>query len=86
MKLYLRNIKKGFGTNSSSYHSTIVLTLKEFEKWKSGKIKIDKWGDGYEEDMITYDEWGNYYETDITYYTSPSGDELVILCEHGFDG
>lgn len=77
MKLYLRNIKKGFATNSSSYHSTLIMTEEEYEKWVNGEIVIDD---------ISYDEWGDYYETDVTYYTSPSGDKLVILCEHGFDG
>lgn len=76
MKLYLRNIKKGFATNSSSYHSTLIMTEEEYEKWVNGEIVIDN---------ISYDEWGDYCETDVTYYTSPSGDKLVILCEHGFD-
>lgn len=33
MKLYLRNVKKGFATNSSSYHSTLILTDDEYQKW-----------------------------------------------------
>jgi hypothetical protein len=82
MQLYLRNIKKGFATNSSSYHSTIVLTEEEYNKWTKGEITIENdWGD-----EVTYDEWGGEYETDTTHYTSPSGDKLVIICEHGYNG
>lgn len=82
IKLFLRNIKKGFATNSSSYHSTLILTEEEYEKWTTGKIKVEN---DYEE-QISYEEWGEDYETDITRYTSPSGDKLVILCEHGYNG
>lgn len=86
IKLFLRNIKKGFATNSSSYHSTLILTEEEYEKWTKGEIKIDKYGDGDEYDFITYDEWGEDYETEVRKYTTPRGDKIVILCEYGYDG
>lgn len=79
--MYLRNIKKGFATNSSSYHSTLIITESEYEKWMNGEITIQN---SYDED-ITYDEWGENYECEVTRYTSPSGDKIVILCEHGSD-
>lgn len=40
-KLFLRNIKKGFATNSSSYHSTLILTKDEYEKWSNNEITIE---------------------------------------------
>ncbi len=81
-KLFLRNIKKGFATNSSSYHSTLILSEEEYEKWEKGEIKVeDHYGD-----MITYDDWeSDSYEEDFTRYTSPSGDKLVILCKYGYE-
>ena len=81
VKLYIRNIKKGFATNSSSYHSTLILTEDEYEKWKSGEINIQS----EYNDEVSYEDWGYDYETEVTRYTSPSGDKLVILCEHGTD-
>lgn len=82
LDLYIRNIKKGFATNSSSYHSTLILTDEEYEKWVNGLITI-KNNYNYE---IDYEEWcEEEYESDITRYTSPSGDKLVILCLHGTD-
>lgn len=80
-ELVVRNVKMGFATNSSSYHSTLILTEEEYNKWVDGKIKIED----YYGDEVSYDEWGNGSETNITRYTSPSGDKLVILCEHGYN-
>lgn len=57
----------------------MILTEEEYNKWVDGKINIED----YYGDEVSYDEWGNDSETDITRYTSPSGDKLVILCEHG---
>ncbi len=62
LKLFLRNIKKGFATNSSSYHSTLILTEDEFNKWKNGEVKINNINyDVFESDE--YDE-----ETGLYYY------------------
>ena len=36
-QLFVRNAKKGFATNSSSYHSTIIFTEEEFENGKMEK-------------------------------------------------
>ena len=85
-KLFLRNIKKGFATNSSSYHSTLILSEEDFEKWKNGENIVEN-DDYYDEDdskYVSYEDYGYDYETDITRYTSPSGDKLVIICTHGY--
>ncbi|MEK4006504.1 hypothetical protein [Paenibacillus sp. FSL H3-0333] len=80
--LFLRNIKKGFATNSSSYHSTLVLTKEEYDKWVSGETTVENdWGS-----QISYDDWGSEYETDERNYTTPNGEKIVILCEYGYDG
>lgn len=80
--LFLRNIKKGFATNSSSYHSTLVLTEEEYNKWVSGTVKVkNDW-----DDEVSYEDWGNEYETETTRYTTPSGEKIVILCEYGYNG
>ena len=80
-ELVVRNVKMGFATNSSSYHSTLILTEEEYNKWVDGKIKIED----YYGDEVSYDECGNDSETNISRYTSPSGDKLVILCEHRYN-
>lgn len=38
--------------------------------------------------LMTYNEYRDHYsnlEFDTTYYTSPSGDKLVIACAYGYD-
>lgn len=80
--LFLRNIKKGFATNSSSYHSTVVLDQEEYDKWVAGEIAVEIRGDEQ-----TYEEWQDdeYGETDVTTHTTPNGDSIVIICVHGSD-
>lgn len=78
-KLFIRNIKKGFATNSSSYHSTLILTEEEYEKWTNNEITIED----YYGDEISYEDFDENYETDVTRYTSPSGDKIVVICQHG---
>lgn len=78
MKLFLRNIKKGFATNSSSYHSTLIMTEEEHKKWNNGDIEINGYTseDWYESDYAEYDE-----DT----YTTPNGEKIIVLCQHGSD-
>lgn len=78
-KLFLRNIKNGFATNSSSYHSTLIILKSDYEKWVKGEIKIKN---GYGEE-ITYDEWGMDFDTDYDEFTTPQGETIVILCKYG---
>lgn len=59
--LFVRNIKKGFATNSSSYHSTIIFTEDEYEKWKNGE-KV-------ENIEVTYDSMDNYEAYDYMHYS-----------------
>lgn len=40
----------------------------------------------YELGLYDFYRWGGELETDTTKYTSPSGDELVIVCRYGYDG
>jgi hypothetical protein len=39
-------------------------------------------------DFVTYDSWmeDEYLETDIHSYTTPKGEEIVVLCKYGRDG
>lgn len=39
-------------------------------------------------DFIGNDTWDNdeYLETDVTHYTTPGGEEIVVLCKYGRDG
>ena len=76
--LYVRNIKKGFATNSSSYHSTLVMTKEEYDKWINSDIEIN----GY-----ASDEWfDTEYETERDNYTTPGGERIVILSKFGYNG
>lgn len=39
--------------------------------------------------LFTYDNYCDYYErleTDTTYYTTPGGEEIGIICSYGYDG
>lgn len=57
-KLFLRNIKKGFATNSSSYHSTMIFTKDEHDKWLNGEISGD----------VPYSKFEGYNEDEGCYY------------------
>lgn len=78
LNLFLRNIKKGFATNSSSYHSTLMMSEEEYEKWKDGEIEVNGWS--YEE----YEETS--YETDFDTYTTPGGEKIITISIFGYDG
>lgn len=39
--------------------------------------------------LFTYDSYCDHYErleTDTTYYTTPGGEEIGIICSYGYDG
>lgn len=87
--MYLRNIKKGYATNSSSYHSTLILTEEEYKKWKNNEEAFGKFMDGplwFKEvdNEDTLDTRGMYY-----YYESeddrvmPNGEKIygITICE-----
>lgn len=40
----------------------------------------------YDEGFIAGDYYDEYLETDTTYYTTPGGEELVMMCRFGYDG
>lgn len=51
--------------------------------------------EGYESELytenylFTYDSYCDHYErleTDTTYYTTPGGEEIGIICSYGYDG
>ena len=79
LNLFLRNVKKGFATNSSSYHTTLIMTEEQRKKWEAGEIEQIE---GY-----TYDEWfdDDYAEHDTDYFTTPNGEKIVVHCKHGSD-
>ena len=39
-------------------------------------------------DFIGYNRWSNdeYLEQDTNYFTTPSGEEIVVHCKYGYDG
>lgn len=74
--LHLRNVKKGYATNSSSYHTTLIFVEEEYEKWVKGEIKKD----GYSPDDF-FDDYES--ETDVTTYTTPKGEKIVVVCNYG---
>lgn len=78
IKLFLRNVKQGFATNSSSYHSMIMMTEEEKVKWENGEIEID----GY-----SYEEWNdnNYYEESHD-SKEVNGVTVHVFAKYGYDG
>lgn len=90
-----------FETNSSSTHSMTICTKSEYEKWMNGELLFDRYNEKLvnpeeikEQDeyrYLTYEQYSNdedrcclegYKEN----YTTPSGDEIVIFGEYGYDG
>ena len=84
-KLVIRNIKKGFATNSSSYHSTLILTEDEYDKWKSGEISIEDISYGVFEDNDGYDDDSGlyYYIESQSERTLDDGTKVIAItyCE-----
>lgn len=86
-----------FETNSSSVHSLTIVSKEEFEKFKKGKLILDRWNDTLVEvsneteenedgDYETYDNLGgNEYETFVQNYTTKNGDEIVAFGYYGHD-
>jgi len=96
----MKTFRKGiFETNSSSTHSLVILTKEEYEKWNKGEILYNPYEQtfipneyedslSFPDDYFTYEEYADsdYLENTETNYTSPSGDELVIICRYGYEG
>ena len=90
-----RQIRRGvFETNSSSVHSLTITSKEEFEKFKSGELRmtwrdklIDSTSDEFnDEDTTSYDDYGgDEYEYFEKEYTTPSGDVIVAFGYHGSD-
>lgn len=83
-KLFLQNVKKGFATNSSSYHSMLILTDEEYERWRNGEV-INGWeyNEWFELDEFEND-WSNT-EFDEKTYTTAGGETIYIFCRYGSD-
>ena len=70
------------------------LSLKEKEAYLEEKhpwytvegYESELYGESY---LFTYDYYCDYYErleSDTTYYTTPGGEEIGIICSYGYDG
>lgn len=95
-----RTIRYGvWESNSSNTHSLIIATEEEFTKWLAGELILDTLAEKlipqepsedshwyhktYEEYKYDSDDFGlDKYEE---WYTSPSGDKLVIFGKYGRD-
>ena len=95
-------IRQGvFETNSSSTHALAICTQEEWDKLQSGEYVVDEWdiskmfdvndevvkNDEYER-YVTYDELYNHSSCEFfnRYFTSPSGDQMVVWGYFGYDG
>lgn len=70
-----------FETNSSSTHSLNICTQEEWDNWANGKLLYSE----YDEKFIDKDSNNKdkYYQA---FYTSKSGDKIVIFGKYGYDG
>jgi len=94
----MKQIRRGvFETNSSSTHSLTILTKQQFEDYKGNKLIFDRYGgelvdaknksaDTDEYRFWTWTEFGDCYETYSQKFTTPSGDEMVVIGYYGYDG
>lgn len=87
-----------FETNSSSTHSLVICTEEEYERFRSGKMLLDR----YQDELVdpenlpadyssyhyyTYHEYLSHgLETYSEHFTTPSGDKMVAFGEYGYDG
>ncbi len=88
-----------FETNSSSTHSLIMCSEREFELFKQGELLLDVWDDvlipkdaitdeDLEEDdgrYRTYDNYDEDYESFSGEYTTEKGDKVVAFGWYGYD-
>lgn len=96
----MRQIRQNvFETNSSSTHSIVICTQEEFEKFVHGNLVYDNWERGlvpvpsaedYDRRYSSYDELGDTgygsLDTYEEYFTTPSGDKMVVFGCYGYDG
>jgi hypothetical protein len=88
-----RQIRRGvFETNSSSVHSLTITSKEEFERFKSGELRMnwrDKFVDSTSEDFEDEDtkDYENYGGDEYEYfekeYTTLGGDVVVAFGYHG---
>lgn len=55
---------------------------------KNDSDELSEWVYDHEDSFINYERMmeSDYLEVDENEYTSPSGDNLVMVCRYGFDG
>ena len=95
MKVTIRN--GVWETNSSSVHSLTICTKEEYDKWRKGDLwydwgketitddPINKWNeDNYGFERF-WEEVEHYEDTFEEFYTTPSGDEIVVFGYSGHD-
>lgn len=59
------------------------------EKYSWSTIESFEYDLYRESNLFTYDNYCDYYErleSDTTYYTTPGGEEIGIICSYGYDG
>lgn len=93
----MRQIRYGvFETNSSSTHSIVICTEKEYKQFQNDELMYD----GYNEELVPYSDlllkaeyyrykgysvFGHDLETYYRNFTTPSGDKMVAFGEYGYD-
>lgn len=98
----MRQVRYGvFETNSSSTHSIVICTQKEYELFTKNELMYDSYNkklvpytslllkteeDRYQDyDSFGSSDWGSI-KSYCHYFTTPSGDEMVAFGEYGYDG
>ncbi len=89
-----------FETNSSSTHSLIMCSDKEFKLFQAGELVLDVWNDELvpleaaetdEDDEIdtdryrTYENYDQDYESFVGDYVTEKGDKVVAFGWYGYD-
>lgn len=95
----MRQTRRGtFETNSSSTHSICICMKDDYNKWIAGEMIYDN----YDEKLISIDEMDKSrsyrYKTYTQYcdnydlegyeaeFTTPSGEQIIVFGEYGYDG
>ena len=76
-----------FETNSSSTHSLTICTEDDFERFKSGELRLNRRElvkpDPKDDDQVAYEDMGSDLEYFEEEFTTPSGDKMVAFGEYG---
>ena len=93
----MKTIRRGvFETNSSSTHSITIMSEEDYDLWGDEWLLNTETDKLVHKDSVTEDDddyhiqtkegfFDTNLETDENYYTTKSGDNIIVICKYGYD-